>query len=110
MMVTLLTLALLQITPGEPKTETPALGFAHGLQSCANLPNTDPAWKLAYEAWILGAWSGMNIREPLRNRVGHSTDAMGIIGEVRVACSAEPSRPIGAIVTQLWLKMRAEDR
>lgn len=47
-------------------------------------------------SWILGYVSARNF-ETTKN-VGSTTDAAGIIGEVRLACSKSPSSKLGDII------------
>lgn len=61
-------------------------------------PNTSCAtWlsnpsQFAYgRGFILGVWTGLNMKNPKSGRVGFSTDGAGIVAEVKLVCEAEPS-------------------
>ena len=74
---------------------SPSLAFAQdtvlffgGVQSCASWQSS-PRNQLAGQTWILGFFSGHNYAKA--QKVGQSTNASGIIGEVKKICTAQPT-------------------
>jgi hypothetical protein len=74
---------------------SPSLAFAQdtvlyfgGVQSCA-VWQSSPRNQLVVQAWILGFFSGHNFASA--HRVGQSTDASGIIDEIKKICTARPT-------------------
>lgn len=74
---------------------SPSLAFAQdtvlyfgGVQSCA-VWQSSPRNQLAGQTWILGFFSGHNYASA--QRVGQSTDASGIVAEVKKTCTARPT-------------------
>ena len=56
---------------------------------CADLPEVDAATTAKVNHWILGYWSGLNTAK--NSLVGDKTTANGVIGEVKLYCTAHPS-------------------
>ena len=56
---------------------------------CADLPEVDAATTAKVNYWILGYWSGLNTAK--NSLVGDKTTANGVIGEVKLYCTAHPS-------------------
>ena len=86
---------------------SPSLAFAQdtvlffgGVQSCT-VWQSSPRNQLAGQTWILGFFSGHNYAQA--QRIGRSTNASGIIGEVKkyvlrsrlCACVTRPRKPMG---------------
>src|SRR5262245_42797117 len=74
---------------------SPSLAFAQetalyfgGVQSC-EVWRSSPRNQLVVQAWILGFFSGHNYASA--HRVGQSTDASGIIDEIKKICTARPT-------------------
>ena len=74
---------------------SPSLAFAQdtvlffgGVQSCA-VWQSSPRNQLAGQTWILGFFSGHNYAQA--QRIGRSTNASGIIDEVKKICTAQPT-------------------
>jgi hypothetical protein len=74
---------------------SPSLAFAQdtvlffgGVQSCT-VWQSSPRNQLAGQTWILGFFSGHNYAKA--HKVGQSTNASGIIGEVKKICTAQPT-------------------
>src|SRR4249919_3531414 len=74
---------------------SPSLAFAQdtvlyfgGVQSCA-VWQSSPRNQLAGQTWILGFFSAYNYAHA--QRVGQSTNASGIIDEVKKICAAQPT-------------------
>jgi hypothetical protein len=73
--------------------------FGIGRLSCANWTG-NPAHEFDGGSWIMGYWSGLNTNNPNYHMAGHTTDATGVIAEVRLVCRQHPSLPLyGAIAT-----------
>ena len=66
------------------------------------------------QAWILGYWSGLNTGvtafTETATSVGSSTDADGIIEEVRLLCRREPSLAIYTATANAYAKLRDAKR
>lgn len=84
-----------------------------GLDSCATWLSTS-ANENAGRHWILGFWSGKNMEAALAGgrmgRVGESTDGAGIVGEVKLACQAAPSKTLIAVTLETYERFKAENR
>ena len=89
---------------------TPAAGQfwqIGGTQSCATWLANEPN-KQTGSHWILGYWTGLN--SALGSATGHTTDTLGIIGEVEKACEEAPSESVIMAVSSVYMKMRAAHR
>lgn len=64
------------------------VGF--GNLSCATWLSTS-ANRQQGNDWLLGFWSGINGYGSPGGIVGHTTDSLGIISEVKKVCNNEPS-------------------
>jgi len=60
--------------------------------------------------WIWGFWTGANAVSGASRiadgKVGHSTDNLGIVGEVRKLCEAEPSIHLFAAAGRTFNRFR----
>ena len=54
--------------------------------------------------WILGFWSGLNAAK--NARVGDGTTASGVVGEVKLYCSAHPSLSLAQATLDTYSAMR----
>lgn len=80
-----------------------------GIYSCGSWLST-PARVQEGEVWIMGYWSGLNRANPQGRTVGRSTDADGLIGEVRKVCEEQPSMKLIDAATQAYVKLQAVGR
>jgi hypothetical protein len=88
----------------QPQTNM-TMEFGIGRLSCANWNNlTDGEGN----AWILGYWAGMNIYSD-NHLVGHLTDGLGILAEVRLLCRQHPSMPILQAANTVYLQIAARE-
>jgi hypothetical protein len=55
-------------------------------------------------------WTALNVSASGNSLVGQSTDENGIIGEIRIACSAHPSMRIGQATTEVYDTFRDTNR
>lgn len=55
--------------------------------------------------WIEGYWSGRNAETG--SLVGSTTDALGVIGEVKLLCAANPSMIVLEAVDRVYTRMKA---
>lgn len=78
-----------------------------GQQSCATWLS-DAAQKATGNWWIWGYWSGLNVQS--NGTVGHSTDANGVIGEIKLYCEAAPSTNLINATTQVYMRFKAQGR
>ncbi len=95
-------------------TPNSVLGFGIGVrQSCASWQST-PAQKAQGDAWILGMWTGLNaMRSSIEKRaavVGHSTDGLGVIAEVKLECDKEPSSDLMDKVNTVYARFNKSGR
>lgn len=58
--------------------------------------------------WILGFWTGLNVAK--NAHVGDGTTASGIVGEVKLYCSAHPSVSIAQATLDTYSAMRSSAR
>lgn len=50
-------------------------------------------------AWILGAWTGMNMANPTTNRqVGDTLGPQAIVAAIKTRCQSAPATPLAKIV------------
>lgn len=78
-----------------------------GDQSCATWLSSSSE-RNSGNWWIWGFWSGRNAQAS--TKVGGSTDANGIIGEVKLYCEGAPSATLVYATTQVFLRFKAEGR
>ena len=83
--------------------------FGVGNSSCATWLST-PIKEYEGKAWIYGAWSGMNFKNQSNHVVGDSTDAEGIVGEVKAMCFKEPSLPLRSATYQTYVRLERANR
>lgn len=83
-----------------------------GRASCATwLSSKDTEFEGS--AWILGFWSGSNYSLSFSNQngdVGATTDAQGIIGEMKKRCQANPSGILAVEAGLMFLEFQKEGR
>ena len=100
---TLITLVLL--TAQSKADTTNLLTFGIGQSSCAKWLST-PALEIEGNDWILGFWTGVNVGTFFagggRGNIGHSTDAFGIIGEVKKLCLNSPSQLVSTTASVVF--------
>ena len=84
---TVFALALATATASPPAIGNGAQVWG-GQQSCATWLS-DEQQLLFGKWWIWGFWSGLNGARG--GGVGHSTDAAGLVGEIKLLCEANPS-------------------
>jgi len=58
--------------------------------------------------WILGFWSGLNAAK--NARVGDGTTANGVVGEVKLYCSAHPSVTLAQATLDSYAALRESSR
>lgn len=80
-------------------------GYGIGLRSCATWMASESSQR-AGENWILGAWTGMNLKNPKSNIVGVNSDGNGILGEVRNYCVQKPSAMLLEAVNVTYSRMQ----
>lgn len=85
-------LVLATDTTGQELANGPGLikAFGIGIRSCATWLD-DPGSEISGSNWILGYWTGMNTNNNTNHAVGDSTDALGIISEIKKLCTEKPS-------------------
>ena len=57
--------------------------------------------------WVLGFWTGMNADA---FKVGSTSDARGIVGEVKLVCQAQPSTTLATATYETYQRLKAERR
>jgi hypothetical protein len=84
-----------------------------GEMSCARWQSSS-AYVQAGRFWILGYWSGKNMQAALANDtaggVGRTTDADGVVAEVKLACEASPSKSLVMATTETYERFRRAGR
>lgn len=77
--------------------------------SCATWLSTQTAYGYGNE-WVWGFWTGANAVSAAAGttdgKVGRSTDNLGIVGEVRKICEAEPSIHLFAAAARTFNRFR----
>ena len=72
---------------------------------CADMNDAGLTATSMVGTWILGFWSGLNAA---RNaHVGDSTTASGVVGEVKLYCSAHPSVSLAQATLDTYSAMRS---
>ena len=99
---------LLMPLPAMAQGEGRFNAFGIGTASCATWSH-EPLIDAAVEGWILGYWTGLNVGGRT-NRVGQSTDAKGIVGEVQRECSQRPSIPLWQAAYNVYARLLREGR
>ena len=83
-----------------------------GNESCATWLAT-PLSEINARDWIFGFWSGENLGISANGsigNVGHTTDALGIIGEVKKVCMKTPSMPLATAVSKVFIDFLKADK
>ena len=83
--------------------------FGIGSYSCAKW-TTNPQMDTDAHGWVLGFWSASNNANEKNHLVGHTTDAVGIFEEVRVACKQHPSASLFQIESEVYFRLMNEGR
>ena len=93
---------------GDSKIALPMSAFwalGVGRNSCGHWMNS-PGEEGQTQIWIMGFWSGLNLaNNVIKNEagsVGNTTDADGIIEEVRKVCTEQPSTGIANAIYQVY--------
>jgi hypothetical protein len=82
---------------------TSVLTFGAGITSCATWL-TDKKTDTDIHGWVLGYWSGLN-RLNTRHQVGKSTDAKGVVAEVKKVCTASPTTEIDDAIVAVYIRL-----
>jgi hypothetical protein len=90
-------------TPGAAPVEVMTAGFG-AESSCASWARDRSQGSI----WILGYWSGRNVEG--QKSAGATTDADGILDEVRLICKAEPSRRMIDAVEEVYNRLLQDER
>lgn len=77
--------------------------------SCARWQSTT-SYQQAGRSWILGFWSGKNMEAADNSQVGRTTDADGIVGEVKLVCDAAPSKMLVTATLETYQRFKRENR
>lgn len=80
-----------------------------GTISCAAWLES-PSTEVQGSQWLLGFWSGKNMEAEGGGQVGRSTDAAGVVGEVRLVCQASPSKSLISATLETYNRFKAEGR
>lgn len=79
--------------------------YGMGAGSCAAW-QADPAHISAGNHYITGLWTGLNMFNPASHKmVGSKTDAVGIIGEVKLYCASHPSDALADAISETYVMM-----
>jgi hypothetical protein len=78
-----------------------------GQMSCGDWIAHSPNHK-DMATWVLGYWSGLNTA--LTRKVGYTTDANGILGEVNKECAAHPSERLFLAVDAVYQRLGTSSR
>jgi len=101
----------LSVFPATAQTQKPYMvqTYGAGLESCATWLS-NPGEEASGSNWVLGYWSGRNIDNAQNHLVGSHTDGQGVLGEVKVICTAEPSTELADAVARTYFKMEREGK
>ena len=75
---------------------------------CADVNDTGVTAASLLGTWILGFWSGLNAAK--NAHVGDGTTASGVVGEVKLYCSAHPSVSLAQAALDTYAAMRDSTR
>lgn len=62
------------------------------------------------EQWLLGLWAGLNAGSPKTHLTGQTTDAAGLIGEVKLVCQQEPSITLMSATFKVYYRFVTQQR
>lgn len=80
-----------------------------GRSSCATwASNSD--YQNWGDMWVLGFWSGSNSTNPVNQKVGESTDALGVIASVKKVCLEDPAEKLATAATIAYARFGREGR
>jgi hypothetical protein len=91
------------VTPGAAPVEVMTAGFG-AQSSCASWSKDRSQGSI----WILGYWSGRNVEG--QRSAGGTSDADGILEEVRLICRAAPSRAMIDAVDEVYKRLLDDGR
>ena len=98
---------LLAFTTGATAQSGRVQVFGQGNISCASwLQNS--VMEAAGDDWVQGFWSGANAA--LQAQTGHSTDGVGVLGEVKLECEAHPSEQLFDAAVTLYVRFRGQGK
>lgn len=80
--------------------------FGVGHYSCAKA--WTPQNNYASFTWVMGYVTGRNVAD--RALVGGSIDGEGIVGEVKLACQAEPSTDLTTMAERIYFRLKTQGR
>ena len=108
----MLLLAILAVADmaGAPPRVFSVLSYGVGQTPCVTWLASDPLLKAKGESWVEGYWTGVNDSVPAFVAVGASTDAAGVVAEVRKSCEATPKQTLVEATSAVFIRMKAEGR
>jgi hypothetical protein len=93
-----------------PRRKTTRYGFGASAITAAPSLSNGLAVESAGENWIWGFWSGLNDFSITNRMVGHTTDAAGLMGEVKKVCGEHPSKDLFQAVREVYDVIAAQHR
>ena len=82
--------------------------FGSGTSSCATWLATE-ADEAAGSNWLLGFWSGSNVRNS-NGLVGRSTDYLGVIAIAKKDCLEDPAATLVTVAIRTYNRFASEGR
>ena len=84
--------------------------WGYGLTaSCATWLSSSESRAVGNE-WILGYWTGQNVRNVRDHEVGRSSDANGILNEVKTLCDAAPGERLASVAGRVYVNFERDRR
>jgi len=84
--------------------------WGYGLTACCATWLASPGNQAAGNEWILGYWTGQNVRNVRDHEVGRSTDANGILNEVKTLCDATPNERLASAAGRVYVNFERDRR
>lgn len=66
--------------------------------------------RAAGNEWVLGYWTGQNVRNVRDHEVGRTSDASGILNEVQSLCRANPGEPLASAAGRAYVNFERARR
>lgn len=69
-----------------------------------------PETQAAGNEWVLGFWTGQNVRNVRDHEVGRTTDGEGILNEVKTQCAATPDERLASVAGRVYVNFERDRR
>ena len=94
---------------GRAETEPTFRGYGIGGSSCATWLSSPTQFNDGI-SWLYGDWSVENEVNLKNHNVGHTTNGIGVVGEVKSECEEHPSELLNVAIFAVYLRLQQQDR